>query len=287
MAENGLIAWKRRLAQAHPVLATAIPLIAIGWIGMLTFISFGIEPSPAILILSAFFIVVMVGVNWLIGGWAEVRRVFGRLLKWRFNPILWVLVLFGAPAATILVAFVSGTFTPPADWGQWAINYFIQTVLIGALIVNLWEESVWGGMVQGRLMARHGLLIGSLLAAIPFALIHLPLAFGPPGFFGNPMSQVLVIWAVLIGTAPFFRYLMGMMLIETGGSTLAIGLMHASWNASSGIAGPGGWQYIGGLAVLIVVVAGWRLMRGQSLTQGHVPEVADNPQGAMAAAHAS
>ena len=61
MAENGLIAWKRRLAQAHPVLATAIPLIAIGWVGMLTFISFGIEPSPAILILSAFFIVVMVG----------------------------------------------------------------------------------------------------------------------------------------------------------------------------------------------------------------------------------
>lgn len=44
-------------------------------------------------------------------------------------------------------------------------------------------------MVQGRLMAKHGLLIDSLLSAIPFALVHLPLAFGPPAFFGTPMDR--------------------------------------------------------------------------------------------------
>jgi membrane protease YdiL (CAAX protease family) len=269
----------RTTVRAHPVLATSVPTIAVGWIGFLSLIAAGLDPTPAVLLLSAFFIIVQIVVNWLIGGWPEVRRVFGRLLIWRFNPLMWLVVLVGSPLATLAVAAVTGTLQDPAGgWGPMIVNYVISTVLIGALIVNLWEESLWGGMVQGRLMAKHGLLVGSLLSAIPFALVHLPLAFGAPGFFATPMDKVMLVWAVLIGTAPFFRYLMGMMLLETRGSTLAIGLLHASWNASSSLpAVNGGWQYIGGLLVLIVVVAAWRLARKQSLVSGHAPELAPTP----------
>ena len=35
------------------------------------------------------------------------------------------------------------------------------------------------------------------------------------------------------GRAPFFRYLIGMVLVDTGGSLLAAGLLHASFNAAS------------------------------------------------------
>jgi uncharacterized protein len=266
----------RETIRAHPVLASSVPTITVGWIGFLGLIAAGLDPTPAVLLLSAFFIIVQIVVNWLIGGWTEVRRVFGRLLIWRFSGLMWLVVVVGSPLATLAVGAVTGTLQSPADgWGAMIVNYVISTFLIGALLVNLWEESLWGGMVQGRLMARNGLLIGSLLSTIPFALVHLPLAFGAPSFFATPMDKVLLVWAVLIGTAPFFRYLMGMMLLETRGSTLAIGLLHASWNASSSLpAVNGGWQYIGGLLLLVIVIAALRMVRGQSLVSGHAPELA-------------
>ena len=37
---------------------------------------------------------------------------------------------------------------------------YLMFLVIGAVTANLWEETVWGGFVQGRLMARHGLLVG-------------------------------------------------------------------------------------------------------------------------------
>ena len=49
---------------------------------------------------------------------------------------------------------------------------YLLLLAVGALTGNLWEETVWGGFVQGRLMARHGLLTGSLLTALPVFLIH-------------------------------------------------------------------------------------------------------------------
>lgn len=80
------------------------------------------------------------------------------------------------------------------------------------------------------------------------------------------------------GSTPFFRYLMGMMLIEPRGSVLAIGLLHASWNASSSLpAVNGGWQYIAALLVLVVVLVPWRVLRGQSLVKGDVPHDAPEP----------
>ncbi len=46
------------------------------------------------------------------------------------------------------------------------------------IIINIGEEIAWTGFVQRRAMARWGLLGGSLVTALLFAGIHLPLAFG-------------------------------------------------------------------------------------------------------------
>ena len=92
---------------------------------------------------------------------------------------------------------------------------------LGAVTGNLWEETVWGGFVQTRLMARHGLLVGSLLTAVPFFLIHLPLAFENHGWAGTSWRDAAITWGVLLVAAPFMRYLIGMLLVDTGGSTLA------------------------------------------------------------------
>jgi membrane protease YdiL (CAAX protease family) len=143
-------------------------------------------------------------------------------------------------------------------------------LVLGAVTANLWEETVWGGFVQGRLMARHGLLIGSLLTAVPVFLIHLPLAFESDGWQGTTWRNAFITWGVLLVAAPFQRYLIGTLLIDTGGSTLAAGLMHASINAAGAMAVvTAGWQSVPALVLLTVGVGTYRAMRGLSSVDGY------------------
>jgi CAAX protease family protein len=106
---------------------------------------------------------------------------------------------------------------------------------------NVWEETAWAGFAQSRLMDRHGLIRGSLLTAIPFALIHLPLAFEEHGLRGTTGRDLAISWTVLILAAPFMRYLLGMTLVGTGGSVLAVAILHASFNASGALSAVHGW----------------------------------------------
>ena len=62
------------------------------------------------------------------------------------------------------LAAASGTLLNPG--GGWAAEvglYLFNTLIFGALTINIWEETAWAGFAQSRLMARHGLLVGSLL----------------------------------------------------------------------------------------------------------------------------
>jgi hypothetical protein len=104
-------------------------------------------------------------------------------------------------------------------------------------------------------MARHGLLVASLLTAPLFAAIHVPLFFEGDVTWSNVAYNV----ALLFAAAPFYRYLLGIHLLDTGGSILAIGLQHAAWNAAGSL-GPvqGDWQAIAAVALFTVVVAAAR-----------------------------
>jgi membrane protease YdiL (CAAX protease family) len=142
-----------------------------------------------------------------------------------------------------------------------------------ALTASLWEETAWSGFVQRRLMDRHGLLVGSLLTAIPFGLIHLPLAFEGDGWAGTTWSEAFVNWAFLLGALPFLRYVIGVLLVDTRGSVLAAALLHASFNASGAMSViPGGWQNVPALVVLTVLVAAHRRARGRSLVHGDIDD---------------
>src|SRR5206468_8871786 len=114
-------------------------------------------------------------------------------------------------------------------------------------------------VVQRRWMERYGLTAGGALTAIPFALIHLPMAFGSG--FGVPLPVVLLIWGVLIVTAPILRWLIGVTYLGTGGSILLVGLLHASFNASGQLPvafGGATFQSIGAAAILLVIVWTYR-----------------------------
>ena len=116
--------------------------------------------------------------------------------------------------------------------------------------------------------------MGSLLTAVPVFLIHLPLAFETDGWSGTTWQNVLVTWGVLLVAAPFQRYLIGTLLVDTGGSTLAAGLIHASINAAGAmVVVPGGWQLVPAMILLTPGVVVYRRWRGRSATAGYAPAV--------------
>jgi membrane protease YdiL (CAAX protease family) len=242
-----------------------VPTWTLYGVVLLTGLSFGAAKLAELVLL----IVAPVLVTRWIGGRAAVRTLFRGLTRWRLGLPRYLMILFAMPVLTLLIALVTGTVSTPAGgWANTALTYAVFLVA-GALTGNLWEETAWSGFAQGRLMARRGLLVGSLLTAIPFALIHLPLAFEADGLAGTTARDVLLTWGYLIVLAPFMRYLIGTVLVDTNGSVLAAGVLHASMNASGALAAVNGiWQYPAALIALTLLVTAYRSLRGRSAVQG-------------------
>ena len=214
-------------------------------------------------------LLILLGTAVLVTGAADgrpaVRELFRRAFRWRVAPAWYLAALLALPALTVLIAAATGTFHPPADgWAPLLSTYLLNTVIIGALLGNIWEELAWTGVVQHRIMDRRGPAVAALLTAIPFALIHLPFAFAERGFAGTSWTDVAFSWAVLFLFAPFFRLLMGMAYLGTGYSLFIVGLLHASFNASASTkldVFDGEWQQIAAVIILLGVVAAASLPR--------------------------
>jgi membrane protease YdiL (CAAX protease family) len=235
----------------------------------------GITGLPAEPFLLVFLFLALLAPALLVTRWADgpgaIPRLLGRTLKWRFGLGRWAVILLGMPALTLAFAAVSGTLqTPERGWLAEIGWYLFLTLVFGVLAANLWEETAWGGFVQSRLMARHGLLVGSLITAVPFAAIHVPLQVGEGwSEFGQGVLVVVV-------TAPFYRYLLGMHLLDTGGSILAIAVQHAAWNASGNLeAAPGEWQPVAAALLLTLLMAvGRKVWPAEHAPRGRAEEKA-------------
>lgn len=263
--------WFQRSAVLHPILlllGVAIPFV---WLTQMGSAVAGLDLMPAKLAELLVLVGLAVAITRATDRRGGVRALFAGLLRWRLGW-RYLLLVAAMPLLTAGVALATGTLQSPAEgWVSVGLIYLIF-LAIGAVTANLWEETVWGGFVQGRLMARHGLLVGSLLTAIPVFLIHLPLAFETNGWQGTTLRDALITWGVLLVAAPFQRYLIGTLLIDTGGSTLAAGLIHASINAAGAMAiVPGGWQLVPALILLTLGVLVYRSWRGRSAVDGYAP----------------
>ncbi|HEX8626890.1 MAG TPA: CPBP family glutamic-type intramembrane protease [Catenuloplanes sp.] len=263
----------REFARRHPLTAFLALAIGLTWPAQFVSLVNGWDLMPALLLE----LIVLLGGATLVTGWtsgrAGIRRLYAGAVRWRIGVGRAVVLLAALPALTLLAGAATGTLrTPPDGWGSLVAPFLLQTLVWGLLLGNTWEETAWAGFAQSRLMARHGLLVGSLLTALPFFVIHVPLAFEERGWHGTSWGAAAFNWSMVAVTAVFFRYLAGTLLVDTGGSVLAVALLHASFNASGSMdAVPGGWQYVPALIVLTLLVVAYRRWRGRSFTQGYAP----------------
>jgi membrane protease YdiL (CAAX protease family) len=268
----------RRLVAARPVAAFLVMAIGLTWLALILSIALLGNAVPGILAE----LLILLGAAVLVTGAADgkpgVQALFRQTIRWRVGAGWYVAAVLALPALTVLIAAATGTFHQPADgWATVAGSYLLNTLVIGALLGNIWEELAWTGVVQRRLMERHGLVAGSLLTAIPFALIHLPLAYADKGFAGTPWSDAAVTWGVLLVFAPLFRLLVGIAYLGTGHSLLIVALLHASFNASEQTklaVFDGAWQQIAAATLLLVVLALLRKFRALAPEAGHGAAVA-------------
>jgi uncharacterized protein len=250
---------RRVLVRCHPVVVFSLFAFGLGW-PLLTV--YTVTPFAHTTVGVLFTYVALLGpallVTWWADGVAGVRALLRRLLVWRFSTARWLVVLLSMPALTVAAAGLSGTLrTPDGGWAAAGTAYLFATVVTGALAVNLAEETAWAGVVQTRLTARHGLVRAALLTAPLFVAMHLPLQFEPGWTWGSVAEGVIA----LLVAAPLFRYVVGDLLDTTGGSLLAVGLWHASFNASGQIGFPDGWQSLAALVVLAAAMAVTRRLR--------------------------
>jgi membrane protease YdiL (CAAX protease family) len=244
-----------RDARKRPLTTFLLFAFPIGWATL---------AAPAVLtslpgepFLVAFLLFGLLGPTLLVTRWADgpgaVRLLLSRAVRWRFGIARWAVVLFALPVLTLAIAALSGSLRAPEQgWLAEAGTYLLFTLVVGALLGNIWEETAWGGFVQTRLMARHGLLVGSLLTAPLFAGMHIPMQFYGDWTWSGVGQQLVILFAM----APVYRYLLGMLLLDTGGSVLAIGVLHASWNNAGKIgAVDGAWQIIAAVLLLTVLLA--------------------------------
>ncbi len=169
---------------------------------------------------------------------------------------LWLLLpaALVIPGAVAAVAALLGVGVPLT--ASFVANLAVMNVLSSLVVVNLWEEMAWAGFVQRRAMARWGFAGGSVVTALAFTGVHLPLSlYGADG-----ISDVAYNIGVMVVSGIGMRLLIGAFDEWGHRSILALGLIHATFNASSELLDPGS-EWVRYAVTLLLGLGAWALHR--------------------------
>lgn len=158
-------------------------------------------------------------------GWEGVRLLLRDAV--RFPRRWWWLPVagFGLPFLAWVAAAPMGG-AEPLTWSL--VTFYGLDLVVGALVINIWEELAWTGFFQRRAIARWRPLTGSLVTAGFFIGIHVPLAFDGADSARDVLGGVLLISSVAVG----LRLLIARFDAWADRSLLTIGVLHSSFNAT-------------------------------------------------------
>ena len=195
-------------------------------------------------------------VTWATDGRDGLRRLAGRMVRWRVSPGWWLLVLAGLPGLTVGMAVLLGEPFTPVDHVGFLFGQ-IWLLVVNLLITNLWEETAWAGFLQTRWEQRHNLLVASLLTAVVFAFGHLPLAL----FDDVTALSLVVSFLLYFVLGVLVRPMFALVLRGTGGSLLLVAVLHSVFNRTNndnGIAAalvPGQTRAIAMFVAVLLLIA--------------------------------
>jgi uncharacterized protein len=203
-----------------------------------------------------------------------------RAVRWRFGIGWWLGVLAGLPVLTVIFMLILGGSLESID----PVTLFwdpLRLLLINFILVNLWEESAWAGVVQTRLEHRHNIFV----AAVDRGAVRIhPFAARLPQRGHPRIGFDLLAAFILLGL--FLRPLVGVVLRGSRDSLLAAGLMHSVFNRTNndnGIAAAllnGQLYRLGILITAVVPIAALALMAGRRrLSKAYRLELDANPGG--------
>ena len=218
------------VVKGHPIITFFLLAYALAWIieSPLVILTDSVTDTQVLVvqILSANVpSVVAIMLTAIVFGRGALRKLLGRLLIWRVNP-LWYLVVVLGPVA--LVGGMVGLNTllggPALSLGMPLVSvaiFFGFSIFPGSA---LGEEIGWRGYVLPRLQSRMSALSAALLLAPIWALWHLPLWLtGGPG-------RTPLIYAGFVVSAFALSVLLTWVYNSTGGSLLLVVLLHATIN---------------------------------------------------------
>jgi membrane protease YdiL (CAAX protease family) len=240
----------RQWITRHPVLTYLLLAYVVGWaiflvplfskegIGLLPyhvpFVQvFALLASVIALTGSAFLVTA------LVDGRAGVRVLARRYVRWRVGVQWYLLAVFGLLIVGLLALPVFHGFGSLGALSQpgAALLAFLVQLLVGAVLVHLWEDGGWFGFMFTRLQPRYGALLASLLVAPALGGIHLPLLFITDALTTGrvPVSQypIDVLQLLVLSSVPFL-VLAAWLYNHARGSLLIVALFQSSLDAADG-----------------------------------------------------
>ncbi|KRE99019.1 hypothetical protein ASG88_14870 [Nocardioides sp. Soil777] len=242
----------------YPVMALPIlaghGVIPGGWMPQVDGVD--TERTASVLLVFTALLPAALWVTWAVEGRPGLGRLRRRMFAWRIGVGWTILVLAALPALTLLFAVCLGDDLRSVDVAPLVVAQVLG-LLVNLLLINLWEETAWSGVVQTRLERRFGLVRAALLTAVPFALVHLPLHF--IGDF--TIASVTGALVTLLLVCAVVRLMLGVYLRGTRDSILAVAVLHSVFNRSNNDEGviaalvEGDGRKLAGLLAVIVLTA--------------------------------
>src|SRR5215213_10110354 len=218
------------VVKRHPLITFFVLAYALSWSIESPIVFLGDSVSDAqrlVLVILASNVPSLLGIvlTGVVLGRGALRKLLGRLLPWRVNP-LWYLVVFLGPAALVGGAVALNTLLagPALSLGMPLLGV---AIFLGFSIFPgsaLGEEIGWRGYVLPRLQTRMSALSASLFLAPIWALWHLPL-----WLTGDPVKTPTFYVPFFLAVFPL-SILLTSVYNSTGGSLLMVVLLHATAN---------------------------------------------------------
>jgi hypothetical protein len=241
----------------------------------------GREATPFALVLIP--TVVAVGLTAATDGIAGLRRLIGRVGRWRVGW-RWYAAAVGIPLIAFAILAIAGAALGQFSSERLASNLSVSAAVIPLVVVlpAMLEELGWRGLgVQAAIDDGHSPLWAAIVVGGAHMLIHVPLYL--PGHLYDA-SPIWPLPFMFVG----FGVLLTWIYLRTHGSVLLTGLMHTALNAwvplTWGLDPDWEWQARGVvfavLGLVVVGLSGWSWWRGRDRLPATAKRVPDRALGA-------